>query len=88
MEAAECKLKENERQLKLKKEEKEKFLASLSPEIRAVEVARKNIELAKSELANLDADIKSKRAVVARLTGEVQEANKFKPRSLSIFFRC
>lgn len=75
-EEAECKLKENERQLKLKKEEQEKYLASLSPEVRTVEIARKNIELANSELARVDADIQSKRAVVARLSGELLEFPK------------
>lgn len=85
-EEAERKVKEAKRLLKLEEEKRDKWLASLSPEVRVVAVATRSLELAKSELAKVDADIQSKRADVTRSSAEVKEAQTkadSKPRGFS-----
>ncbi|EDR4261370.1 colicin-10 [Salmonella enterica] len=67
-------LAETERQLKLAEEEKR--LAALSDEARAVENARKNLDTAKSELANVDSDIERQRSQLASLDADVKKAEE------------
>ncbi|EOD6656641.1 colicin-like pore-forming protein [Salmonella enterica] len=67
-------LAETERQLK--QAEEEKRLAALSDEARAVENARKNLDTAKSELANVDSDIERQRSQLASLDADVKKAEE------------
>ncbi|EPC4825611.1 colicin-10 [Salmonella enterica] len=67
-------LAETERQLK--QAEEEKRLAALSDEARAVENARKNLDTAKSELANVDSDIERQRSQLSSLDADVKKAEE------------
>ncbi|HEA6342347.1 TPA: colicin-10 [Escherichia coli] len=49
---------------------------SLDEEHRAVEVAEKNLAEAKAELAKTESDVQSKQAIVSRVAGELENAQK------------
>lgn len=49
---------------------------SLDEEHRAVEVAEKNLAEAKAELAKAESDVQSKQAIVSRVAGELENAQK------------
>ncbi|HGF1789055.1 TPA: colicin-like pore-forming protein, partial [Escherichia coli] len=51
-------------------------LDSLDEEHRAVEVAEKNLAEAKAELAKTESDVQSKQAIVSRVAGELENAQK------------
>lgn len=56
---------------------KKNCLTSLSPEIRAVEIAQRNVELEQYELKKMDADIQYKRNILDRLSEEIKIIREF-----------